>query len=84
MQREKLKPWFQRLPGTEMEVLVRDDKPGWTALELPDPMRRGWLDKWLFAGHVPNRQHLLFPAQVQPPTPPFFLLLHFLFKVVLN
>jgi len=68
MQREKLKPWFQRLPGTETEVLVRDDRPGWTSLELPDPARRSWFEKWLFAGHVPNRQHLLFPTQVHAQT----------------
>jgi len=36
---------------------------GWTSLELKDPHTRPAWEKWLFRGHVPNRQHLLFPLQ---------------------
>lgn len=64
MQKSELRPWFQRLPGTEMDIQVRDDRPGWTSLDLPDPRSRSMLEQCLLKGHVPNRQHLLFPTQV--------------------
>lgn len=65
LRRKGLAPWFARvLPGTELDVLVKDDKPGWTALELPDPQMRGRWDKWAFGrAHVASRQQLLFPLQ---------------------
>jgi hypothetical protein len=64
MQKEELRPWFLRLPGTEMDINVREDRPGWTALDLPDPRSRTMIEQCLLKGHVPNRQHLLFPTQV--------------------
>lgn len=64
MQKSELKPWFRRLPGTEMNITVRDDRPGWTSLDLPDPRSRSVLEQCMLKGHVPNRQHLLFPTQV--------------------
>mmetsp|Transcript_13489 Transcript_13489/g.17475 ORF Transcript_13489/g.17475 Transcript_13489/m.17475 type:complete len:662 (+) Transcript_13489:20-2005(+) len=64
MQKDELKPWFSRLPGTEMDILVRDDRPGWTSLDLPDPRSRSVYEQCILKGHVPNRQHLLFPTLV--------------------
>lgn len=67
LRRPRLAPWFSRLlPGTELQVLVKDVKPGWTSLDLPDPAMRSLWEKVLFGiAHVPNRQQLLFPFRAK-------------------
>jgi Ca2+-binding EF-hand superfamily protein len=64
MQKKELKSWFRKVPGTEMDVLVKDDRPGWTTLDLPDPHTRSVFEQCILNGQAPNRQHLLFPTQV--------------------